>query len=182
MGKLRKTGISTLATLGLTAALTLTSATITEAGFRGSSGGFRSSSSFRSSTFSGSRSYSRPSPSYRSNNTKVENHYYGGGGGGFSSGGFLSGYLWGSLLSHPTPAAPSVVVVPGAAAPAASPVSPNVSTAAPIAPTQVAPAVVQQQPEEADGGAGFWTYLLIVLAVIGVVLFVRNRVREGEPA
>ncbi|MGV1762823.1 hypothetical protein [Rhizobium rhizogenes] len=191
MGKLRKTGFFTLATLGLTAAITLTSASISEAGFRSSGGGFRSSSSFRSSSFSSRSysarpSYSSPRPSYRSNNTTVENHYYGGGGGGgFSSGGFLSGYLWGSILNHqttPAPAAaPSVVVVPGATAPAAAPVSPNVSTPAAIAPTQAAPQVVQQSAEEGEG-SGISTFLGYLVGLAFIVLVGSYFIRKQRVA
>jgi hypothetical protein len=128
-----------------------------EAGYRSSGGGFRSSSR------SFSRSYSAPRTYGSSRNTTViQNHNYGGGGSGMGSGMFWGYLLGNSMASHPAPAAPSVVVVPQGASPAA-PVYPNVSTVAPIAPAQ--PPVYEQPPEE--GGIGFWGWLLLVTGLGG---------------
>ncbi|MBY5849758.1 hypothetical protein HFN51_04200 [Rhizobium leguminosarum] len=138
-----------------------------EAGYRSSGGGFRSSGSR-----SFSRSYSAPRPSYtpRSysssrNTTVIQNHNYGGGGSGMGSGMFW-GYLLGQSMNHPAPApaAPSVVVVPQGATPAA-PVYPNVSTVAPIAPEMTT--VIEPAAEVDEGGLGLFGWLLVILGLGG---------------
>ncbi len=148
----------------------LASATNSEAGFRSSGGGFRSSfgsrsfssRSYSSRSWGGSRSYSSPRPTYRSNTT-VEHHYYGGGYGG-GSGGFLSGYLWGSLLSHPTPqvAAP-VIVTPQ--------VSPNASTGATVeAPQTTVIAPQGTAPYETPGWLPALCGALLGVIVVGILV------------
>jgi hypothetical protein len=159
----------------LTTAIALVMTTGAHAGFRGSSS-FRSSSGFRSYS---RPSYSSPRPSYssRSSTTIINNHHYDSGGFGFGhSSGFLSGMMWGSILSDhstPAPAAPSVIVVPQAgAAPA------PVQEVAPAPVTQVAPAPapqeIRQQPE--DGETSYWTWFMVIGTVIaGAIVWKARR-------
>jgi hypothetical protein len=151
--------------IAIASALTLLAGTV-EAGSRSSGGGFRSSSRSFSRSYSTPRSSYRPSYSPRSNTTVIQNHNYGGGGSGMGSGMFWGYLLGNSMASHPAPAAPSVVVVPQGASPAA-PVYPNVSTVAPIAPAQ--PPVYEQPPAAAseEGGIGFFGWLMILLGLGG---------------
>jgi hypothetical protein len=142
----------------------------------GAHAGFRSSSSFRSS--SGFRSYSRPSyssprPSYssRSSTTIINNHHYDSGGFGFGhSSGFLSGMMWGSILSDhstPAPAAPSVIVVPQAGA-APTPVQ----EVAPVTPAP-APQEIRQQPDE-ETSVWKW-FLLVGVVAVGALVWKARR-------
>jgi hypothetical protein len=80
--------------------------------------------------------------------------------------------MLGQSMSHqqaPVAAAPTVVVVPGQAAPASTPqLSPDVSTVGTVPQT---PSPVVQQPPEDDGiGALGWT--LILLTSIGGIFFI----------
>jgi hypothetical protein len=152
--------------IAIASALTLLAGTV-EAGSRSSGGGFRSSSRSFSRSYSAPRTYgssSRNSYGSRSNTTVIQNHNYGGGSSGMGSGMFWGYLLGNSMASHPAPAAPSVVVVPQGASPAA-PVYPNVSTVAPVAPAQ--PQVIEQPPEQDEGGIGFFGWLMILLGLGG---------------